>query len=183
MKKLGIILLCLFFLSGCSKNESSKSMVVYYSDNDPIESLAVQIAEDTDSEVFRIVPKKDYSDLNEKIEKDEQLTASEIEDLQSTSLLLEQSVPDHWKECDVIYIGFPVNSISTPPAPVSAFLSQNDLKHKIFIPFTIGTQEELDHARESLTFDGAREGWESGKAFSPSYTDSDIKAWVDTISE
>lgn len=66
MKKLGIILLCLFFLSACSKNESSQSMVVYYSDNDPIESLAVQIAEDTDSEVFRIVPKKDYSNLNEK---------------------------------------------------------------------------------------------------------------------
>lgn len=153
MKKLGIILLCLFFLSACSKNESSQSMVVY------------------------------YSDLNEKIEKDEQLTASEIKDLQSTSLLLEQSVPDHWKECDVIYIGFPVNSISTPPAPVSAFLSQNDLKHKTFIPFTIGTQEELDHARESLTFDRARKGWENGKAFSPSYTDLDIKEWVEKEKE
>lgn len=58
MKKLGIILLCLFFLSACSKNESSQSMVVYYSNNDPIESLAVQIAEDTDSEVFRIVRKR-----------------------------------------------------------------------------------------------------------------------------
>ena len=131
----------------------------------------------------KYVPKKDYSSLNEKIENDEELSVSEIEDLQSTNVLLEQSVPDQWSQCDTVYIGFPVQSITAAPAPVSVFLSQNNLKNKTFIPFTIGTQDALDHAKDSLTFDGARKGWESGKAFSPTYTDAEVKKWVETVNQ
>ncbi|TGY67343.1 flavodoxin [Dubosiella muris] len=183
MKKLGMLLLMAVFLSACGNVSPSKSLVVYYSNNDEIEALATQIAKDSDSELFQIVPKKDYSSLNEKIENDEELSVSEIEDLQSTNVLLEQSVPDQWSQCDTVYIGFPVQSITAAPAPVSVFLSQNNLKNKTFIPFTIGTQDALDHAKDSLTFDGARKGWESGKAFSPTYTDAEVKKWVETVNQ
>ncbi|GJM56348.1 flavodoxin [uncultured Dubosiella sp.] len=183
MKKLTVLFLCVLLLSACSPKKAEKSMVVYYSENDGIEELATQIADDTDSELFRIVPKKDYSSLNEKIDKDEQLSAEEIKDLQSTSLLLEQSVPDQWNECDTVYIGFPLSSVTAAPAPVALFLSQNNLKNKTFIPFTIGTQDALGHARDSLTFDGAREGWKDGKAFSETYTEADIEEWLDMLSD
>lgn len=183
MKKLAVLFICALLLSACSPKKAEKSMVVYYSDDDGIEELATKIADHTDSELFRIVPKKDYSSLNEKIDNEKELSAEEIKDMQSTSLLLEQSVPDDWDECDTIYIGFPVSSVIVAPAPVALFLSQNDLKNKTFIPFTIGTQDALDHARESLTFNGARKGWEDGKAFPENYTDLEIEEWVHAENE
>ena len=58
MKKLGMLLLMAVFLSACGNVSPSKSLVVYYSNNDEIEALATQIAKDSDSELFQIVPKK-----------------------------------------------------------------------------------------------------------------------------
>ncbi len=115
-------------LAGCSSNQGSRSVVVYYSASGATETVARLIQAKTGADIVKIVPAVPYGDdfdaIDEAFKKEmEQGVSREIEPIEAD-----------FSRYDTVYVGAPV-WYGRCAGPVETFLREYDLKGKTVCPF------------------------------------------------
>jgi len=108
--------------------ETKKVLVAYFSHTGNTRVVAEQIHQAAGGDIFEILSEKPYpADYNACVEQARQ-------ELDSGYLPPLKTKIEDIRPYDLIFIGYP-NWWSTFPAPVRAFLSENDLSGKTVVPF------------------------------------------------
>ena len=109
--------------------DSTKSLVVYFSYSGNTEKVAQLIAQGTDSDVFEIVPEKAYP-----ADYDECVDLASDEKAANERPAIKNDV-ENLDQYDTIYLGYPC-WWGTSPMVIFTFLESHDLSGKTIIPFT-----------------------------------------------
>lgn len=155
----------------------SKSLVVYFSWSGNTENVAKAIQEQTDSDIFEIIPATPYSDDYNSV-----VDLAQKEQRENARPSIADSIKNI-ADYDVIYIGFP-NWWGDMPMILYTFFDSYDLSGKTIAPFctsggsglsnTVNEMKELEP--NATVTDGLHIG--SSSASNP---DSAVKTWLSTI--
>lgn len=90
-----------------NNGESSKVLVVYYSASGNTKAVAENIAEETDGDLFELVPTDVYtSDDLDWTNKNSRVT-QEHNNPETRDVELEYNTVDNWDDYDTVFIGYP----------------------------------------------------------------------------
>ena len=158
----------------------SSVLVVYYSAQGHTESVAEQIAENLDADLFEIVPIDPYTsdDLNW-TDSDSRVSREHEDETLRDVELVNTTVPN-WEDYDTIIIGYPI-WWGIAAWPVDTFVESNDFSGKTVIPFCTSSSSGLGQSGEILAELADTGNWLSGHRFSSNPSDSDIRSWTDSL--
>ena len=158
-----------------NQNENSaNSLVVYFSWSGNTENVAEAIAEQTGSDIFKIIPETPYSDDYNTV-----IDVAQSEQRSNARPSISGSI-SNIEQYDVIYVGFP-NWWGDMPMILYTFFDTYDLSGKTVAPFctsggsglsnTVNTIKELEPSADVLN--GLHIG--SGSASNP---DNAVSKWL-----
>ena len=105
-----------------------KILIAYYTHSGNTEKIAEEIKEQTGGELLKIEPEKEYPKAYTLV-----VAQAKLEIMRNFTPKLKAEIPS-LENYDVIFVGTP-NWWSTMAPPVKTFLTENNLKGKIVIPF------------------------------------------------
>lgn len=111
-----------------SERSAAKSLIVYYSWSGNTESVANEIASQTDADVFEIVPAESYTD-----DYDTLLNIAQEEQKNDARPTISGNI-ENLSQYDVVYVGFP-NWWGDMPMILYTFFDEYDLSGKTIAPF------------------------------------------------
>lgn len=161
-------------------DKSSKILVAYYSSTGTTENVAEIIAEHTNADVFKIMPKNEYTsdDLDWTNEKSRVFTEHDNENARDVELV--KATVDNFDKYDTIFIGYPI-WWGIAAWPVDNFVKSNDFSGKTVIPFCTASSSDIGESGEQLKQMSNGGEWKDGRRFYSSTDKQEINAWVDSL--
>lgn len=165
---------------GEEKVGNGKILVAYYSAQNHTKTVAEKIARNLGADTFEIVPQKVYTseDLDWTADGSRVNREHEDESLRDTALV--ETTPANWASYDTVLIGYPI-WWAIAAWPVNNFVKDNDFSGKTVIPFATSASSGLGQSGELLSEMTGTGDWRDGHRFSSNASDSDIKAWTDSL--
>lgn len=160
---------------------TSKKLVVYFSGTGNTERVAKAVAADAGADTFVITPKDPYTNADLNFNNSDSRVVREYQDssLQNVELTT-TTVPD-WDSYDTVFIGYPI-WWGNAAWPVNGFVKANDFTGKTVIPFCTSFSSGIGSSGTNLqNMAGGNGNWQTGHRFAERATDSDVKAWVDSL--
>lgn len=162
------------------KNELKKVLVVYFSATNNTESVAEKIAENLNGDLFAIVPEEAYTSADLNYGNPDSRVSKEHDDETLRNVKLKTTQVDNWDSYDIVLIGYPI-WWGVAAWPVNTFVESNNFDGKTVIPFCTSASSGLGQSGDLLENIANGGKWLEGHRFSSSPTDSDIKAFTDSI--
>ena len=158
---------------------TSKSLVVYFSWSGNTENVAKSVQSQTDSDIFEIIPATPYSD-----DYDTVVDLAQEEQRNNARPAISGSI-ENIEQYDLIYVGFP-NWWGDMPMILYSFFDTYDLSNKTIAPFCTSGGSGLSNAVEEIkdleenatVIDGLHIG--SSSASDP---ESDVSEWLQEIGQ
>ena len=158
----------------------SNVLVVYFSAQGHTEEVAQQLATNLNGDVFEIVPRDEYTSDDLDWTDENSRVAREHEDESLRTIELVSTTVNNWENYDTVLIGYPI-WWGIAAWPVNTFVENNDFTGKTVIPFCTSASSGLGNSGELLATAAGTGDWQEGHRFSSNLSDSDIKAWTDSL--
>ena len=160
-----------------NKTTNKKSVVIYFSATGNTKQVAEYIKDETDSDIFEIIPKQKYTseDLNYG---DNNTRATKEQNDENARPEIENSIDV--SNYDVIFLGYPIWWGNVPKI-ILTFMDNTNLNGKTVIPFCTSGSSGISTSENTLKSYNSNINWIAGNRFSSSSTKSDIKNWVDEL--
>lgn len=159
---------------------NGKTLVVYYSASGSTKKVAEEIAKNLNADLFEIEPVDvytssdlDWTDNNSRVTK-------EHNDESLRDIKLKNTKVDDWDNYDTVLIGYPI-WWGIAAWPVDTFVKANDFNGKTVIPFCTSASSGLGQSGDLLAKEAKGGNWKEGHRFSSGASNSDIKAWTDSL--
>lgn len=163
-----------------NNGESSKVLVVYYSASGNTKAVAENIAEETDGDLFELVPTDVYtSDDLDWTNKNSRVT-QEHNNPETRDVELEYNTVDNWDDYDTVFIGYPI-WWEIAAWPVNSFVQLNDFTGKTVIPFATSTSSGLGDSGELLKKQAGTGDWQDGKRFPSGVSADEVTGWINDL--
>lgn len=158
--------------------EGNKVLVAYFSATGTTKGVAEMIAENTEADVYEIVPREPYTDADLNWHDDKSRSTIEMND-RSSRPEIDGAVED-MEQYDIVFIGYPI-WWGEAPRIVSTFMESYSFEGKTVIPFCTSSSSGLGSSGKNLEdlTDGAR--WLDGKRFGGGVSEADVKAWIEGL--
>lgn len=157
--------------------ETGKTLVVYYSSTGNTEEAANYIAKATNGDVFRLEPKKPYSDADLDWTDESSRVAKEHENPGDRDVPLKADTADNWDAYDTVFIGYPI-WWGIAAWPVDGFVKANDFTGKTVIPFCTSASSGLGESGALLEKQAGTGNWLEGQRFSSGVSEAEIQDWI-----
>lgn len=161
-------------------NSSKKVLVVYFSATNNTKSVAEKIAENLNGDTFEIVPEDEYTSEDLNYGNPDSRVSKEHDDKSLRNVKLKTTKVDHWDSYDTVLIGYPI-WWQVAAWPVDTFVRETNFDGKTVIPFCTSASSGLGQSGKLLEEEATGGNWLEGKRFSSRPSDSDIKAFTDSI--
>ena len=158
----------------------SNVLVVYYSAQGHTESVAEQIAENLDADLFEFVPADPYTSDDLDWTDSDSRVSREHDDESLRDIELVSITVENWDSYDTIIIGYPI-WWGIAAWPVDTFVESNDFSGKTVIPFCTSSSSGLGQSGELLAELAGTGNWEEGVRFRSNPSDADIRDWTDSL--
>lgn len=159
-------------------NNSSKTLVVYFSATGNTKGVAEQIASVTGADSFEILAAQPYTedDLNW----NDQNSRSTKEQNDKTIRPEIGSEKINLDGYDMIFIGFPI-WWGEEPRIMDTFVESYDFSGKTLIPFCTSSSSPINNAAENLKINTGGGDWKDGRRFSAEASRAEIEEWIKTF--
>ena len=157
-----------------NETKNNKVAVIYFSATGTTKQVAEYIKDETNADIFEIVPKQKYSsaDLNWN---DNSSRSTKEQNDENARPEIENSIDV--SSYDVIFIGYPIWWGDTPRI-IQTFMESHELNGKTMIPFCTSGGTGISASEKTLkSYSGIN--WLSGKRLSTSK--SDVTSWVKSL--
>lgn len=183
-----VVIISVFTLGGyyLLNNKNNKTilgkrvLVVYYSAQNHTRSVAKEIANNLNADIFEIVPKDVYTSSDLDWTNSNSRVSREYNDKELRNVELETTKVDNFDSYDTILIGYPI-WWGVAAWPVNAFVKANDFSGKTVILFCTSSSSGIGESGELLESDAGSGNWLSGQRFSSNVSNEDIKKWTDNL--
>ena len=152
-----------------------KTLITYFSASGITRKVAYKIKEYTDADIFEIVPLEKYT--TEDLDWTNELSRSSIEmkDVNSRPQVLEK-IPNI-NDYDKIILGFPIWWYKAPTI-INTFIEENNFEEKSVYIFVTSGSTNVDNAFKDLKDKYPNINFISGKRFTDSETEEEIRKWI-----
>ena len=179
----GTYLFCKNKTSNDVKNEikkDGKTLVVYYSAQGHTDTIAKEIASNLNADIFELIPENEYTSEDLNYNNKNSRVSKEHDDESLRNVPFKNTKVENWDSYDNILIGYPI-WWGIAAWPVNNFVLDNDFTGKTVIPFCTSASSGLKSSGKLLA-DMAKTGtWQEGHRFSSNASNSDIKAFTDSL--
>ena len=158
----------------------SNILVVYYSAQGHTESVAEQIAENLDADLFEIVPVDEYTSDDLDWTDGDSRVSREHDDESLRDVELVSTTVENWDNYDTIIIGYPI-WWGIAAWPMNTFVEANDFSGKTVIPFCTSSSSGLGQSGDLLAELAGTGNWLEGHRFRSNPSDADIRDWTDGL--
>ena len=160
--------------------ESGRTLVVYFSATGNTEAAASYIAALTSGDLVELEPVEPYTsdDLNWTDSNSRVTLEHEDESLRDVALVAD--TVDNWDAYDRVFIGYPI-WWGIAAWPVNGFVEANDFTGKTVIPFCTSSSSGLGESGQLLADLAGTGNWLEGHRFSSNVSESDVQAWLDSL--
>ena len=155
-------------------------LVVYYSAQGHTESVAEQIAENLNADLFEIVPVDEYTSDDLNWTDSDSRVSREHDDESLRDVELVNTTVENWDSYDTVIIGYPI-WWGIAAWPVDTFVEANNFSGKTVIPFCTSSSSGLGQSGELLADLAGTGNWQEGMRFRSNPSDDDIKSWTDNL--
>ena len=155
-------------------------LVVYYSAQGHTESVAEQIAENLNADLFEIVPVDEYTSDDLNWTDSDSRVSREHDDESLRDVELVNTIVENWDSYDTVIIGYPI-WWGIAAWPVDTFVEANNFSGKTVIPFCTSSSSGLGQSGELLADLAGTGNWQEGMRFRSNPSDDDIKSWTDNL--
>lgn len=163
-----------------TSEQNGKVLVVYFSATNNTKSVAEKIAKNLNGDLFEIVPEDEYTSEDLNYGNPNSRVSKEHDDESLRNVKLKTTKVDNWDSYDTILIGYPI-WWQVAAWPVDTFVSANNFNGKTVIPFCTSASSGLGQSGKLLEEEANGGNWLDGHRFSSRPSDSDIKAFTDSI--
>lgn len=174
----------IFGLSACAQNKvhetkdnESKSVVVYFSATGTTKSEAQLIADAENATLIEIVPEEAYTDADLDWRNKRSRSSLEMNDNNSRPAI--RPIDFDFSKCDTVFIGYPI-WWNLAPRVVNTFIESVDLKGKTIIPFATSGGSTIGNSVRQLTLQYPDLNWQEGKLLNDASA-SEVKTWTEHL--
>ena len=156
----------------------SKVLVAYFSASGSTAKLAKSLAAAADAPLYEIRPAVPYErrDLNW-MDKNARSTV-EMQDSACRPAMADKTAPI--AEADVVFLGFPIWWYREPSI-IDSFLDAYDFSGKTVVPFFTSGGSQLGEGQGRIETLAAGAKVLTGKRFSARASESELKAWIESL--
>lgn len=155
--------------------KSDNVLVVYFSCTGTTKSIAQSIAENTNGDIYEIVPENPYTAEDLDYTNSDSRTSAE-QGNENARPKIKSSIQSMDKY-NTIFLGYPVWHGQAPKI-ISTFLEGNDFSGKTIIPFCTSHSSGIGSSDTSLHSLTKGAVWISGKRFSGNASEAEILKWI-----
>ncbi len=157
-----LVILAGVIFAACSKVEDKKILVAYFSATGNTKAVAVQLAENTGADLFEIVPKVPYTEIQLGYDDPEQRITNEQSD-EKCRVEIAGTV-ENFEQYDAIYIGYPI-WYGKVPRIILTFIESYDFNGKEIIPFCTSDNDGIETGLEEIKSLAPNADWQNGQRF------------------
>ncbi len=160
-------------------DSGSNILVAYFSCTGTTEQIAGWIAEETEADIYEIVPETPYTedDLNY----NDSSSRANQEQADSSARPAISGGVKNIEQYDVIFLGYPIWH-GQAPRIISTFLESYDLSDVTIIPFCTSHSSGIGSSAENLhDLCADTVTWMEGQRFSGDATEGDVVEWIDSL--
>ena len=183
MKKILYLILTglAFFTSFNAKAEENnmtdkKVLVAYFSATGTTAGVAERLAKATDGDLFEIKPEQPYTDADLDWRDKQSRSSVEMDD-KSSRPAIASKVADMSKY-DVVFVGFPIWWYREPSI-IDTFMESYDFSGKTVVPFATSGGSGMGDSGKIMQSLAQQAKVLSGKRFSASVSEEELKKWAD----
>ena len=160
-----------------NETSSKKSAVVYFSATGNTKQIAEYIKDETNSDIFEIIPKQKYTseDLNYG-DNNTRATREQNDDSARPEIENKIDVSNY----DVIFLGYPIWWGNVPKIILS-FIDSTNLDGKTVAPFCTSGSSGISTSQQTLKSYKSSINWILGERFSSSSSKEEVKTWIDGL--
>lgn len=162
------------------KESNNRVLVVYFSAQSHTKAVAEKIADNLDADIFEVVPEDEYTEEDLDYNDDNSRVSKEHDDESLRDIKLKTTEVDNWEEYDTVLIGYPI-WWGEAAWPINNFVKENDFEGKTVYTFCTSASSGLGQSGDLLEEMSDSGEWKEGHRFSSNASDSDIKAWTDSL--
>ena len=163
-----------------SNKAGGKTLVIYYSASGNTEGTANYIAAATGGDMFKLVPKDDYTDADLNYRDNNSRVVYEHNHPEARDIELVKNTVDNWDEYNTLFIGYPI-WWQIAAWPVDGFIKANDFTGKTVIPFCTSASSGLGDSGKLLEEMAGTGNWLEGHRFSSGVSEQTVKDWVEGL--
>lgn len=160
-------------------NNSSKTLVAYFSATGTTAKAARSIADITGGELFEIAPQQPYTDADLDWNDKQSRSSVEMNNAQSRPAL--KATKADIAEYDVVFIGYPI-WWDLAPRVINTFIESHDLKGKVIIPFATSGGSSISNSISELKKAYPDLSWKEGKLLNR-MSNNAIQNWIKSITD
>lgn len=180
MKKTLILVALLVTLTCCAQNKNKmKTLVTYFSATGTTESVAKQIADITDADLYEIKPEVPYSQADLDWTDKASRSSVEMNDRSFRPAFI-KDLKNH-DDYDVIYIGFPIWWY-TAPTIINSFVEEYGFEGKKVVMFATSGSSTPEKAFNDFKTAYPEINWVEAKLLNGATKES-VKKWIDESSK
>lgn len=161
--------------SSSSGKKDGKTLVVYFSATGNTEKVAGKIAKIEDAKLYEIVPEKPYTDADLDYN-DSNSRATKEQNDSSARPKIQHALPDI-SQYTKVYIGYPI-WWGEEPRIMDTFVEKCDFKNADVIPFCTSNSSGIGRSERNLAELAGSGHWLSGKRFSGSTSEQELRSWI-----
>jgi len=158
-------------------NNSSKTLVAYFSATGTTAKAARSITDITGGELFEIAPQNPYTDADLDWNDKQSRSSVEMNNAQSRPALKVKKADI--AEYDVVFIGYPI-WWDLAPRIINTFIESHDLKGKVIIPFATSGGSSISNSISELKKAYPDLDWKEGKLLNR-MSNNAIQNWINSI--
>ena len=153
-----------------------KVLVAYFSATGTTAGVAEKLAKATGGDLFEIKPEQPYTDADLDWRNKQSRSSVEMEDMSSRPAIA--SKVEDMAKYDVIFVGFPIWWYREPSI-IDTFMESYDFSGKTVVPFATSGGSGMGKSGEIMQTLAPKAKVLSGKRFSSSVSEEDLKEWAD----
>lgn len=158
-------------------NNSSKTLVAYFSATGTTAKAARSIADITGGELFEIAPQNLYTDADLDWNDKQSRSSVEMNNAQSRPALKAKKADI--AGYDVVFIGYPI-WWNLAPRIINTFIESHDLKGKVIIPFATSGGSSISNSISELKKAYPDLDWKEGKLLNRMNNNA-IQNWINSM--
>lgn len=162
------------------KQNTGKTLVVYYSDTGNTKNVAQTITQKTGADILELKPVTPYTSNDLDWTNENSRVNLEHDNESRRNVKLVSATVDNWSEYDTVFIGYPI-WWGIAAWPVNEFIESNNFSEKTVIAFCTSASSDLGESSERLKELAGTGNWLEGKRFASGASVSTIETWVESL--
>ena len=156
----------------------SKILVAYFSASGVTAAVAKKLAAAVGADLFEIQPEQLYTDADLNWQNSRSRSSVEMNDRSCRPAIA--TVVENMAQYDAVFVGFPVWWYREPSI-IDTFMEAYDFSGKKVVPFCTSGGSGLGDSAQNMQALAPGATVVNGKKFSPSVSESELKAWAESV--